>query len=189
MATKRVSDPPRKRGARSAAALFTRILVPVDFSDQGQFALDRAVELSRAYPAELLVLHVVEPVFMPGGGDAFGAGYDTRLVYEEIERSAREQLARVAANLARRGVEVRTLLHVGTAHEVIIDTARKVRADLIVMSTHGRSGLSHLFMGSVAERVVRSAACPVLTMRDTRPARVRRAARGTGARRRQAAAK
>jgi nucleotide-binding universal stress UspA family protein len=189
MATKRVSSPARARAGRSAAAQFTRILVPVDFSDQSQFALDHAVELSRAFRAELLVLHVVEPVFLPGGGDAFGGGYDTRLVYEEIERSAREQLARVAAGLANRGVAARTLLHVGTAHEAIIDTARKVRADLIVMSTHGRSGLSHLFMGSVAERVVRSAACPVLTMRDTRPARMRRPARTTRAARRRAPAK
>ncbi|MEO8601345.1 MAG: universal stress protein [bacterium] len=157
-------------------ALFRCIVVPLDFSDQSQQALEYAVGLAQASKAEIVALHVVEPVFFAGSGEAFGGGYDTRMVYDELERAAREELAVVSAALAKRRIAVRTLLRTGVAHEVIVAAARRLKADLIVMSTHGRTGLSHLVMGSVAERVVRGAACPVLTMHGAaRAARARTA--------------
>ena len=154
--------------------MFKRILVPVDFSDRSLEALDRAVDFGRDYAAALVVLHVVEPVYLPGSADAFGGGYDSRLVYEELEHSARERLMQLAADLARRRVPARPLLRAGTPHQVIVDVARRLKADLIMMSTHGRTGLSHLAMGSVAERVVRTATCPVMTLRAAPPPPTRR---------------
>ena len=146
-------------------AMTRRILVPVDFSNPSLRALDYAVEFGRTLQAELLLLHVVEPIDYSLVGDPYGVGFDASIVYQELERVGREQLSRLAARLRARRVAVRTLLGVGPAHRVIVDTAKKQRADVVIMSTHGRTGLPHLVMGSVAERVVRNAACPVLTVR------------------------
>ena len=144
--------------------MIKRILVPVDFSAPSLQALDYAIGFGRPLKAELTILHVVEPIYfaMPNG---YGVGYDAGILLREIERSGREQLSRTAARLRARGVAARTLQSVGTPHQTIVDTAKKLKSDLIVMATHGRSGLSHLVMGSVAERVVRSATCPVLVIR------------------------
>lgn len=145
--------------------MIKRIVVPVDFSVPSLQALDYAIELSRRFKPDLVVLHALEPLYYPVPGDLYGAGYDTGLVFQELERTAREQLARLTAELQKKRVTVRTLLQVGTASQVIVDTAKKLKADLIVMSTHGRTGLSHALIGSVAEKVVRNASCPVLTVR------------------------
>ena len=151
--------------------MITRILVPVDFSDPSLQALDYAIEFGQPFKPEFVVLYVLEPVYYPGPGDMYGPspGYDMGLVYRELERAGREQLSRIAAKLQKKRLTVRTLLRVGTASHVIVETAKKLKADLIIMSTHGRTGLSHVVMGSVAEKVVRSAACPVLTVRGRKP--------------------
>ena len=166
-----------------------RIIVPVDFSDPSLRALDYAIELSRPLKAELVLLHAVEPIYYPAVGEAYGIGFDLGNVYQEVERAAREQLSRVAAKLHGRRLPIRTVLSLGTAHQVIVDCAKKMKADLIVMSTHGRAGLSHLLLGSVAERVVRTSTCPVLTVpgrASTAQRRVRKA-RPSRARGRRAA--
>ena len=144
--------------------MIKRILVPVDFSDPSLRALDYAAELSRALAAQLVLLHVVEPVYYPVAADAYGVGLDLGNVYDEIERAAREQLSELARKLRRRRLNVRAVLLAGTAPQAIVESAKKMHADLLVMATHGRTGLSHLLMGSVARRVIRTAACPVLTI-------------------------
>ena len=160
--------------------MITRILVPVDFSDPSLQALDYAIEFGRPFKPELIVLHVLEPIYYPGPTEhMYGPGYDMGLVYRELERAAREQLSRVAATLQKKRLRVRTLLRVGTAYHAIVETAQRLKADLIIMSTHGRTGFSHVLMGSVAERVVRSATCPVLTVRGRKLGR-RRSRRPTG---------
>jgi nucleotide-binding universal stress UspA family protein len=167
--------------------MIKRILVPVDFSQPSLRALDRALELSRGLKAQVIVLHAVEPVYYPVVDGMYGIGFDLGNVYDQIEQAARMQLTRLAAALRARGAKVRTLLSSGTAHRVIVDAARTLGADLIVMSTHGRSGLSHVLLGSVAERVLRTAPCPVVTV-PARPSRARRrtsrraraSARGSG---------
>ena len=79
---------------------------------------------------------------------------------------------RLEHTYARRRVKLRTLLQTGVrAYEAIVDSARKLKVDLVVMATHGRTGLTHLLMGSVTEHVVRRAACPVLTLRSAKPSR------------------
>lgn len=161
-----------------------RILVPTDFSAASRQALDYAVELGRQQKADIVILHAVEPINFAVTGGTYGVGFDANTIYKELERSARAQLKRLADDLRKRRVRARTMHAVGTPHTVIVDGAKQLKADLIVMSTHGRSGLAHVFLGSVAERVVRSASCPVLTMHPSAARRRRaRSTRGPAPRR------
>jgi nucleotide-binding universal stress UspA family protein len=141
-----------------------RILHPSDFSRASRMAFTKAVEMADANRAELLLVHVLAPV-VPMVGD----GYLSPQIYEEIETSARtqaqKQLDALATTAKKAGARAKTLLLGGVAHEQIIRAARSKRADLIVIGTHGRTGLAKLFLGSVAGRVVSTASCPVLTVR------------------------
>ncbi len=146
---------------KRAAMPVRRILVPIDFSPPSLKALDRALDYFGPHRAQITLVHVIEPMsyavprFIP----------EPTLLLEEQRKIAARELGRVQARLARRRIRVRAEIHFGIVHQVIIDVARRNRADLIVISTHGRTGLAHLVMGSVAERVVRGASCPVLTVR------------------------
>jgi len=137
-----------------------RILVPIDFSESSLKALDEAVEFSRPYEAELIVLFVVErgfyesPLLVPDSG----------AVLEHQAGGAEEKLNKICRTLVRRGVKCRRLVEFGVAYQDIVETAKKVHANLIVLSSHGRTGLAHVLIGSVAERVVQHAACPVLVI-------------------------
>jgi nucleotide-binding universal stress UspA family protein len=141
-----------------------RIMHPSDFSSASSAAFAKAVELAKSNRAELLLLHVVDAT-VPLGPD----GYVAPSVYEEIQRSARaygqRKLAGLVDKAKKAGVRARPVLLEGTAYQGILRAARSQRADMIVMGTHGRSGLAKLFLGSVAERVVGAAPCPVLTVR------------------------
>ncbi len=150
--------------------MMKRILVPVDFSPPSLQALDYAIEFGRPFKAEFIILNVFDPIY-PMAGNMYAPVYSLDLVSQDLQRSAREHLARLGTQLQKRHLTVRTLLGVGAPYSVIVDTAKKLKADLIIMSTHGRTGLSHMFIGSVAERVVRSATCPVLTVRAEKPRR------------------
>jgi nucleotide-binding universal stress UspA family protein len=139
-----------------------RILHPTDFSPASGAALARAVAMAKAERAELLIVHVMSLTF-----PLMGDGYVSPKVYEEMEASSRayadKQLGRVLARARKAGVRARTLLLSGVPYEQIVRASR--RADLVVMGTHGRAGLARFFLGSVAERVVTNARCPVLTVR------------------------
>jgi nucleotide-binding universal stress UspA family protein len=141
-----------------------RILHPSDFSRASGAAFTKALEMAKTNRAELLVVHVLAP-FVPTVGD----GYVPANVYEEIVASVRSQaqaqINRLIAKARKAGVRVKGLLMDGVPHEQITRAARSKRADLIVIGTHGRTGLSKFFLGSVAGRVVSIAACPVLTVR------------------------
>jgi universal stress protein A len=140
-----------------------RILVPLDFSANSMRALDYALELSKQFKAQVSVLFVVEPIYY-AVPDFTGSPAMGELLNEQMG-SARAQLARLEQQYAKRRIKLRALLQTGTAYEAIVDTAKQIKADLIAMATHGRTGVSHLLLGSVAERVVRTAPCPVLTLR------------------------
>jgi nucleotide-binding universal stress UspA family protein len=152
-----------------------RILVPVDFSTHSVRALDYAAELGKPFKAELTVLYVIEPIYYTVP-DFAGAGAALAGVLEEQRTGGREQLLRLERRYAKRRITLRGLLQTGAPHQAICDTARRLKVDLIVMATHGRTGLLHVLMGSVAERVVRVASCPVLTLRPAGAVR-RRAVR------------
>jgi nucleotide-binding universal stress UspA family protein len=142
-----------------------RIFVPIDFSDGSKRALNYAIDLGGVLEADLTVLYVAEPIYFATPGDLYGTSANLGMLLEEQRRSARQELKKLATRLEKRGVRVKTVLGTGVPHEVIVETAKARKADLIVMATHGRSGLTHLLMGSVTEKVVRSATCPVLTVR------------------------
>jgi nucleotide-binding universal stress UspA family protein len=140
-----------------------RILVPTDFSDCSEHAIKYAADLALELGARIVVLHVVEPIIT---GDIYGFGEIAGLE-AELRRSATLRVQRTVAQLERRGIRSRGFVESGAAASTILDHGGK-SADLIVMGTHGRSGFSHLLMGSIAEKVVRGARCPVLTVRESR---------------------
>lgn len=142
------------------------IVVPSDFSEPSKAALEYAVALAKPTRAQITLLHVVEPIAYASPADLYaGAASQLGDLITEHRRTARKRLAETQAALAKKGIKAQGVLREGLAHQEIVETAAKLKADMIILATHGRTGLSHLLMGSVAERVVRMAPCPVLTMR------------------------
>jgi len=174
--------------------MIKRILVPVDFSKSSLKALDYALALAKTFKAEVVVLYVVEPVYY-SAPDLTGGAETMVTLMDEQRRIGRQQLLRLEQRYAKAGARLRGVLQTGTAYRAIADAAQALKADLIVMGTHGRTGVSHLLVGSVAERVVRTAPCPVLTVNPSkqrrrlgaaapqRGARARRSARRSTAKR------
>lgn len=142
---------------------FMKILLPTDFSALSQNAARYAASLAEEYKAQIYLLHVVESP-MPSMMPEEGGPVDENL-REEISWGVADEMQWTLANRAEKGLEVTPLTRHGKPYEVIVGTAREMDVDLIVMGTHGRSGLSHILLGSTAERVVRNAPCPVLTVR------------------------
>jgi nucleotide-binding universal stress UspA family protein len=143
---------------------FRRIVHPSDFSTASRPAFARALDLAKRNRAALTLVHVMAP-FIPMVGD----GYVSPRVWQDVERSARayamKQLGKLIATARKSGVRAKAVLREGVAADAIVRTAKGQRADVIVMGTHGRGGFAKLFLGSVAERVVASAPCPVMTVR------------------------
>lgn len=147
---------------------FTQILVPIDFSDSTQRVIELAADLARHYEAPLLLLHACEPVtyLRPEGPVELDPELQQRAL-----ASFKAQLDTLANSARAAGVmRVETKAVQGYAIHEIVRTSKEFASCLIVMGTHGRTGLKHLLIGSVAENVVRSAPCPVLTVRSS-PAR------------------
>jgi nucleotide-binding universal stress UspA family protein len=136
------------------------ILVPHDFSETADVALAFALELAAKLGARITIAHAYE---VPSYGYPDGIAL-TAEVAGNIRRSAESALEAVAARSRRPGLEVQTLLRDGVAWSEINAAAKQARADLIVMGTHGRHGFARALLGSVAEKVVRTAPCPVLTV-------------------------
>ncbi|MBI2206617.1 MAG: universal stress protein [Candidatus Rokubacteria bacterium] len=153
-----------------------KILCATDFSEAGQAAEQQALELAGALGAELVYVHVSAEAMLYRGV-AF-AVTDAQRVYDAQRRWAEDTLAARVAAAGQRGVPARSVLRVGVPFDQIVDAARDERADMLVLGTHGRTGLDRLLMGSVAERVVRLAPCPVLTVRPriTEPQTLKRTA-------------
>ncbi len=147
-----------------------RILVPVDFSDCSRAALHAAAGLAKRHDASVEVLHVHDAPWTP---DAVKVRTeDGREVHpdEYLAAESERQLAELIALIpAIEAVEHHTTVRSGVAHDVILTRARAVKADLIVMGTHGRTGLRHLLMGSTSEKVMQGAPCPLLVVRDEYP--------------------
>jgi nucleotide-binding universal stress UspA family protein len=143
---------------------FRRILHASDFSPASRLAFTQAIELAKRDGARLTIAHVLTPP-VPLVTD----GYVSPKVWDDVERQVRVQAQREIDRLIARaraaGVRATGLLLDGTPADRIVRAARRLPADLIVMGTHGRGGLAKLFVGSVAERVIAMARCPVLTVR------------------------
>ncbi|MFO0973471.1 MAG: universal stress protein [Phycisphaerae bacterium] len=145
---------------------FQRIVCPTDFSDLAAVATRYARSLAEAYQAELHVIHVVDEAYqywMAMGPDSLPIGPAPR----EVAAAARQQMERWnTAQFEGLATPVVSDVLLGQPFVEIIRYARDKQADLIVMGTHGRGGLTHVLLGSVTEKVVRKSPCPVLTVRD-----------------------
>jgi len=139
------------------------ILAPTDFSDHSKKALAYAFGLAKHFGAKLSILHVVEIPPYPVEGYAPPTLAATFL--DDLERQAKEELAQLLPEAEAEKVEVTRAVVIGSPYRKILETAEAEGVDLLVMATAGRTGISRLVLGSVAERVVRHAACPVLTIR------------------------
>ena len=142
--------------------MINRILCPVDFSDATAFALTPAISLATEFGSELILLHVLDhptPHLGPVVTDV-----DLEDYYEAIEARAIEQLEALVDDDVRSFAKVRTLVRRGAAFREIVRVSQQERPDLIVMPTHARTGINHMIWGSVAEKVVRLAPCPVMTI-------------------------
>lgn len=141
-----------------------RVLHPTDFSKASGAAFARALAEARQQRSELVVAHVLAPV-IPVAGE----GYVSPSIYEQMAASGRawaqKQMDRLLAKAKAARVRARGLLLEGVAHEQIVRTAKRQGVGLIVMGTHGRTGVARFFLGSVAARVAATAPCPVLTVR------------------------
>jgi nucleotide-binding universal stress UspA family protein len=142
---------------------FEKILTAIDFSENSEHAFDYALTLSLQFRSELTILHVInEPVDLRGF-------YVPHISFEQLEKEiadgAEKMMGRFCTTKMGDFTRYQTSIVSGIPYEEIIKKAKEIGASLIVLGTHGRTGLDHLIFGSTAERVVRSASCPVLTIR------------------------
>lgn len=147
---------------------FKCILVTTDFSDSGDHAIGHAFRMAADHGAEVLLLHVIETLVAPN--PLYAHYYPSDIISPEVraraENEARQALLeRVPKQPPLDAIPYRTVVAHGIPGDEIVRAAHECNADLLVIATHGRTGLKHLFMGSTAERVIRHVGCPVLVVR------------------------
>lgn len=139
-----------------------RVLFPTDFSEGARSAMDYAVSLARDYKAKLYILHVIQELAITPGW--YEGVFPIENLYQSIEEGSGNEMGKLISGMGDLpGVE--KLVTRGYAATEILRVADEFKADVIVIGTHGRSGVDHLLFGSTAEKVVRKASCPVLTVR------------------------
>jgi nucleotide-binding universal stress UspA family protein len=152
------------RSASSASGLvLARILVPIDFSPHSKDALRYAVSLARRFHASIHLVYVVEPTIYPAD---LGFGQVVYPVFEdELIEKGNQELRNLLKDEVGTATGSTAIVRTGKPHQEILLEARERKVDLIVMATHGHSGVEHMLFGGTAERIVRHAKCPVLTVR------------------------
>ncbi len=144
---------------------FKLILCPIDFSDTSAHALETAIELATQLNAKIHLVHVYQyPAFSMPEAD-LATPIDLSLQDDYVER-LKQQLEDLRNKYSDSSISVGSTLAEGVPYVEIVETAKEINADLIIIGTHGRTGLSHMLLGSVAERVVRSSLVPVLSVPD-----------------------
>jgi nucleotide-binding universal stress UspA family protein len=138
-------------------------LVPIDFSEYANQALDYAITLAGKLGARVTLLHVIQ--LLPLGGMDMGVTLPATY-FQDLEAEIRRDMASLLERVTAAGLEGDSVIIHGVPFHEIIEAAKAQQVDLIVMGTHGRTGLQHMFLGSVAEKVVRLAPCPVLVARQ-----------------------
>lgn len=139
------------------------ILVPTDLSDYAGYALEYAREFARAYGANLHLFHVCDLPWMSAGSVEMPVASTASEALAQYESDVKARLETIRGEIE--GLEIITAVDTGVAHVSIIRYARDHDVDLIVLATHGRTGIAHALIGSVAEKVVQMAPCPVLTVK------------------------
>ncbi len=141
-----------------------KILVPIDFSDYSKSALRYAIDFAKHFDAKLFLIYVVEPIIYPAD---FSMGQVTFPSAEvDLNERARTELENLAKAEIGDSLKYEIIIKTGKPFAEINDTASEIDADLIIIATHGHTGVEHLLFGSTAEKVVRKAPCPVLTLRE-----------------------
>jgi len=162
-----VTDKAGHKAASAPAAVMAplqfhigKILVPVDFSEHSQKALRYALAFARQFDAEVLLVHIVEQMVYPGDW------MYPPLAVTDFAAEKREQMVdRLRTLAAGSGVKTQHMVRLGRAWQEVVEIAREQKADMIILATHGYTGLKHVLLGSVAEKIVRHAPCPVLSVR------------------------
>ena len=143
-----------------------KILCPTDFSENSEHALKYALALATLSQADLQLFHVVEPITYPQSTEFFEPVLDEVELMMKMEAASQQQLEDQVTTLKVEYPKISGKRVTGNTFLEIIQAARDDDVDMIVMGTHGRTGLAHVLIGSVAERVVREAPCPVLTVKN-----------------------
>jgi nucleotide-binding universal stress UspA family protein len=140
-----------------------KILVPIDFSDYSKKALQYAFNLAQHFNAQIVLIYVIEPVIYPADfsmGQVALPSVDVEMntrAKEELESLAKKEIS---------GLDFKTVIKTGKPFVEIVETAAEEDIDLIIIASHGHTGVEHLLFGSTAEKVIRKAPCPVLTLRE-----------------------
>ena len=151
----------RPRGGKPRAPRLKKIVVPIDFSETSAQALPYAAALAERFGAEITLLHVIEPLPLPAD-----SGYVPASTQSADQDTAQTHLLTLSREAFDGDIPARTLVRRGQPFQEITDRASSLGADMIVLTTHGYTGLTHVLLGSTAERVVRHADCPVLVVRE-----------------------
>ena len=150
---------------KAAFPRLNRILLPTDFSGCANYALPYAAAIARATSATIICVHVVEPVVPTVGYSGLAEPMPIADVSEQLEDSAERELPRLAECEECAGLDIEEVIVHGDAAAEIVRVASEREVDLIVISSHGRTGLGRIIFGSTAEAVVRHATCPVLVVK------------------------
>jgi nucleotide-binding universal stress UspA family protein len=154
---------PKKRFATAENLIVKKILVPIDFSEHSKNALQYAVSFAKKFQSELILIYVVEPTIYPAD---FSFG---QVAVPSIEKELRErgkvELNQLVETQIAGALPARAMVRTGKPFLEIIDTATEEEVDLIIIATHGHTGVEHILFGGTAEKVVRKAPCPVLIVR------------------------
>jgi nucleotide-binding universal stress UspA family protein len=146
------------------------ILLPTDFSECGNYALSYAASLARRFKAVIICVNVIEPIVPTVGYSGMSEPLPIADITEQLEDSAERELPKLSECEECAGLEVEELVVHGEAASEIVRVAGDRKVDLIVISSHGRTGLGRILFGSTAESVVRHAPCPVLVVKPPQPA-------------------
>ncbi len=141
-----------------------KILVPIDFSEYSKASLKYSSDFAKLFNAKLFLVHVLEPVIYPPDFSMGQISIPT--INTEIGDRAKQELDNLCANCIEPGIEFEAIIRNGKPFYEIIESAEELDVDLIIIATHGHSGVEHILFGSTAEKVVRKAPCPVLTTRS-----------------------
>ncbi len=143
--------------------MIKKILAPIDFSDYSKNALKYAAQFAKEFNAELYLVYVVEPMIYPADFSMGQIAIPSADI--DLQTRAEEELVNLSKTLDP-SIRVETMIKTGKPFVEIIETAKEKDIDLIIIATHGHTGVEHLLFGSTAEKIVRKAPCPVLTLRE-----------------------
>ena len=158
------SNPPEPQRGPTNTIRLERILVPIDFSEPSKKALRYAISFAKHFGAELVVEYVVEPAVYPADFSFGQMGIPN--IEKELRERGKQELRRLLEEDIAGQVSAKAVIRTGKPFLEIIDVARDQDVDLIIIATHGHTGVEHIIFGSTAEKVVRKAPCPVLVVRS-----------------------